>query len=146
MPAAALSIQVPAEAEQMAPIRAELAEYARRVGMAASGIEDAQTIVTEACGNSIKHAYGDSTDGSIEVDLNVEDGELCLVVRDFGSGIGPRTATASPSLHAGLAIIGALSKGFRLSSRRGAGTELEARLCLDAAQAIPPRVKRGWPG
>lgn len=133
MPAAALSIRVPAEAEQMALIRAELAEYAHGIGMAASGIEDAQTIVTEACGNSIKHAYGDSTGGLIEVNANVEDGEVCLNVRDFGSGIGPRTATASPSLHAGLSIIGALSNSFRLSSRRDTGTELEARLPLDAA-------------
>ena len=133
MPAAALRFRVPATAEQMARVRAELAEYADGVGMGATGIENAQTIVTEACGNSIKHAYGDSTDGCIEVNANVEDGELCLIVRDFGSGIGPRTATASPSLHAGLSIIGALSNSFLLSSRRGAGTKLEARLSLDTA-------------
>lgn len=133
MPAAALRIRVPAAAEQMALVRAELAEYADRVGMAPGGIEDAQTIVTEACGNSIKHAYGDSADGCIEVDATVEDEELCLVVRDFGAGIGPRTATAASSLHAGLSIIGALSNSIRLSSRRGGGTELEARLSLDAA-------------
>ncbi|HEX7278012.1 MAG TPA: ATP-binding protein [Solirubrobacterales bacterium] len=133
MPAAALSIRVPAQAAQMALVRAELGEYADRVGMAAAGIEDARTIVTEACGNSIKHAYGDSTDGFIEVSAIVEDEELCLVVRDFGSGIGPRTATATPSLHAGLSIIGALSKSFRLSSCRGGGTKLEARLSLAAA-------------
>ena len=101
--------------------------------MAASDIEAAQTIVTEACGNSVKHAYGDSTAGSIEVEANVEDGELRLLIRDFGSGIGPRTATAVPSLHAGLSIIGALSNSFRLCSRSDAGTELEARLPLIAA-------------
>ena len=133
MTAAALSIRAPAEAEQMALIRAELAEYADRVGMAAADLEGVQTIVTEACGNSIKHAYGDMAEGCIEVDANVEDGELCLVVRDFGSGIGPRTATATPSLHAGLSIIGALSRSFQLSSRRGDGTKLEARLLLDTA-------------
>lgn len=133
MPAAALSIRVPAKAAQIALIRAELAEYAHGVGIGASGIEDAQTIVTEACGNSIKHAYGDSADGCIEISANVEDEELRLVVRDFGRGVGPRTATASPSLHAGLSIIGALSNSFRLSSRRGAGTELEARQVLAVA-------------
>lgn len=133
MPAAALRFRVPATAEQLALVRSELTEYADRVGMTATGIEDAQTVVTEACGNSIKHAYVDSTDGSIEVEANVEDGELCLVVRDFGSGIGPRTAMASAGLHAGLSIISALSNSLRLSSRHGAGTELEARLSLDAA-------------
>jgi anti-sigma regulatory factor (Ser/Thr protein kinase) len=132
MPAVALRIRVPAAAEQMALVRAELAEYAEMVGMAPAGIEDAQTIVTEACGNAIEHAYGDSANGCIEVDANVEDDEICLVVRDFGAGVGPRTATAAPGLHAGLSIIGALSNSFRLSSRRG-GTELEARLPLDAA-------------
>lgn len=101
--------------------------------MSASSIEAAQTIATEACGNSIKHAYRDSADGSIEVQAHAEDGELRLVVRDFGSGVGPRTATAAPSLHAGLSIIGALSNSFRLCSRSDAGTELEARLPLDTA-------------
>jgi anti-sigma regulatory factor (Ser/Thr protein kinase) len=133
MPAAALRFRVPATAEQLSLVRSELADYAAGVGMAASDIEAAQTIVTEACGNSIKHAYGDSTDGSIEVKASVEDGELCLVVRDFGAGIGPRTAKASPSLHAGLSIIGALSNSFRLCSRSDAGTKLEARLSLDVA-------------
>jgi len=118
----------------MAQVRAELADYAHGVGASASRIEDAQTIATEACGNSIKHAYGASSDGSIEVTAKVKDGELCLVVRDFGSGIGPRAGiNASPSLHAGLSIIGALSDSFRLCSRRGVGTEIEARLLLDAA-------------
>ena len=133
MSAAALSIRVPAEAGQMAPIRAELAEYAHGAGLDPSGIEDAQTIVTEACGNSIKHAYGGLTGGPMEVHANVEDGELRLLVRDFGSGVGPRTATPIPSLHAGLSIIGALSRSFRLCSRRDGGTELEARLAVAGA-------------
>lgn len=133
MPAAALSIRVPAQAGEMAPIRAEVADYADRAGMTASGVEDAQTIVTEACGNSIKHAYDGDATGCIEVNAHVEDGELCLVIRDFGSGLGPRTAGASPSLHAGLLIIGALSRAFRLSSCRGVGTVLEAWLPLEAA-------------
>jgi anti-sigma regulatory factor (Ser/Thr protein kinase) len=133
MPAAALRIRVPAMAEQMGLIRAELADYADGIGMSTAGIEDVQTIATEACGNSIKHAYGAGSDGCIEVAADVKDGELCLLVRDFGSGVGPRTTTAPPSLHAGLSIIGALSDSFRLCSRRGEGTEIEARLSLDAA-------------
>ncbi|HET7121035.1 MAG TPA: ATP-binding protein [Solirubrobacterales bacterium] len=130
MPAAALSIRVPAEAEQMAPIRAELADYAHVFGIAKVDVEDAQTIVTEACGNSIRYAYGDAPGGPMEVDASVEDGELRLTIRDFGSGIGRRSTATLPGLHAGLAIIGALSKSFRLTSRRGRGTELEARLSL----------------
>lgn len=133
MPAAALRIRVPATAEQMGLIRAELADYADGIGMSTSGIEDVQTIATEACGNSVKHAYGPGADGCIEVAADVEDGELRLLVRDFGAGVGPRTTTASPSLHAGLSIIGALSNSFRLCSRRGVGTEIEVRLPLDPA-------------
>jgi anti-sigma regulatory factor (Ser/Thr protein kinase) len=123
---------VPAEAEQMARVRTELAEYARGVGMSEVSIDDVRTVATEACANSIKHAYGDSPGGVLEVGASVEDAELCLVVRDFGTGIGPRT-TSLPGLHAGLSIIGALSQSFRLSSRRGRGTELEARLPLALA-------------
>ena len=133
MPATALSIRVPAEAEQMAKVRAELAAYAQGIGMATAGIEDAQTIVTEACGNSVKHAYDGAADGDIEVTANVEDGALRLIIRDFGSGVGFHITTTSPSLHAGLAIIGALSDSFRLASHRGGGTKLEARLPLGVA-------------
>jgi anti-sigma regulatory factor (Ser/Thr protein kinase) len=132
MPAAALSIRVPAEPDQLARIRGEVADYAHELGMSAAAVDDARTVITEACGNSIKHAYGDSPGGVLEVAANAEEGELCLIVRDFGMGIGPRS-TSLPSLHAGLSIIGALSSSFHLSSRRGAGTELEARLSLDAA-------------
>jgi len=133
MLAAALSIRVPAQAEQMAPIRAELAEYAEGIGMTATAVENAQTIVTEACGNSIKHAYAREAMGCIEVNAHVEDGELCLEIRDFGPGIGSRTAGGSPSLHAGLLIIGALSRAFRLYSRRDVGTVLEAWMPLETA-------------
>ena len=132
MPAAALSIRVPAEAEQMARVRTELAEYARGVGMSEAAVEDVQTVATEACGNSIKHAYDGSPGGVLEVEADADEGELRLTVRDYGSGIRlrPRTRTSLPGLHAGLSIIGALSNSFRLSSRRRRGTELEARLPL----------------
>lgn len=130
MPIATLSIRVPADADQVAGVRTEVAEYAHEAGMSETSVEDVRTVVTEACGNSIKHAYGESPGGSLEVEAHADDGELCLVVRDFGSGIGPRTGASPPSLHAGLVIIGALSNSFRLSSRRGGGTELEARLPL----------------
>jgi anti-sigma regulatory factor (Ser/Thr protein kinase) len=133
MPAAALRIRVPAEPAQMALVRDQVAEYAQGVGMSEAAVEDVRTVVTEACGNSIKHAYADSPAGSLEISANTQGCELCLLVRDFGSGIGPRTGASLRSLHAGLSIIGALSNSFRLSSGRGAGTELEARLPFCAA-------------
>ena len=61
-----------------------------------------------------------------------EEGELLIVVRDFGTGVGPPGAPSAASLHAGLSIIGALTSSFRLTSRRGSGTEIEARLPLVA--------------
>lgn len=133
MPAAAMRIRVPAQAEQMARVRAEVGEYARDSGMTEIGVENAQTIVTEACANSIKHAYGDSPPGSLEISADTQGEQLLLVVRDFGSGIGPRTDAAHSSLHAGLSIIGALSSSFRLSSHRGQGTEIEVRLPIAEA-------------
>lgn len=133
MPAAALRIRVPARADQLAPIRAEVGEYACKVGLSAASVEDVRSIVTEACGNSIRHAYGDSPGGFLEVIAHAEDGELCLIIRDEGSGVVPRTGAPLPSLHAGLLIIGALSSSFRLFSRRGGGIELEVRLSLSDA-------------
>lgn len=132
MPAAGLTIRVPATAAEMAGVRGAVADCARALGMSSEGVDDARTVVSEACGNAVKHAYGDAPAGPLDVTVSAEDGNLRIVVRDFGGGIGARADASPPGLHAGLSIIGALSSGFRLDSRRGAGTEIEARLPLAA--------------
>ena len=132
MRVAGLSIRVPARAEELSGIRSRVAEYALAHGISREAVDDARTVVSEACANAIKYAYPGVLDGPLEVSASAEKGELRLVVRDFGAGVGFPDVPATPSLHAGFSILGALTTSFRLTSRRGDGTEIEARLPLVA--------------
>jgi anti-sigma regulatory factor (Ser/Thr protein kinase) len=79
----------------------------------------------------VRHAYEDREgDGLLEVELSAEDGEVILVVRDFGAGVRPQPDSETPSLRMGLPVIGVLSNSFLLSSARGKGTELTIKLAL----------------
>lgn len=77
--------------EQLAQVRTDVAACARASGTSLRGFEDAKTVVTEACANAITHAYDGGQIGELDVTVGAEDGELVIVVRDFGEGfvLGP---------------------------------------------------------
>jgi anti-sigma regulatory factor (Ser/Thr protein kinase)/putative methionine-R-sulfoxide reductase with GAF domain len=78
-----LEVEVPAEAEQLATVR----HLIRRWVTANGGTDDAcaafAIAVTEACANSVEHAYGPG-DASIELRAALVDGEATVTVRDSG--------------------------------------------------------------
>ena len=126
-----LRIKLPARAENLYVIRRDIAARAEKLGMIAANVADLKTVVSEACANVVRHAYEDREgDGLLEVELSAEDGEVILVVRDFGAGICPQPDSETPSLRMGLPVIGVLSNSFLLSSVRGKGTELTIKLAL----------------
>lgn len=128
-----LRIKLPARAENLSVIRRDVAAHAEKLGMIAVNVADLKTVVSEACANIVRHAYEDREgDGPLEVELSAEEGEVSLVVRDFGAGICPQPDSDTPSLRMGLPVIGVLSKSFLLSSVRGKGTELTIRMALGA--------------
>lgn len=118
-------MELPARAENVGLLRAEVSAQAAALGMSASGISDLKTVVSEACANVVHYAYDEDVEGPVEVEL-VPDGEwLNVFVRDRGGGIRPRLKADLPSLKLGLPLIGALSRRFELSSEAGRGTELK---------------------
>lgn len=123
-----VEIELPARPESIAQAREAAASHATRLGMAPANVGDLRTVVSEAFTNAVLYAYEEGSPGSIKVALETEDDVLCLTVRDFGSGMFPRPERDVPSLNMGLPIIGALSREFRLSTKRGEGTEL--RICM----------------
>lgn len=126
-----VSIEIPARAGAIREVRDEVGRCGIRLGMSANRIGELKTIVTEALDNAVLHAY-DEEGGTIEITvMRHSPAELEVVVRDFGSGIFPRPDSETPSLRMGLPIIGALSSGFCLESRRGEGTTLTARVPVD---------------
>jgi serine/threonine-protein kinase RsbW len=76
----------PAKADYLLLARLALAGLARRVPMDEEVLADLKLAVTEACGNAVRHAYGDGS-GRVDVVYVVGDNRLELIVEDQGSGL-----------------------------------------------------------
>ena len=59
--------------------------------------EEVGLVVNEALANVIRHAYGVGTDGPIQIDVAVFDGELTIKLRDWGKGVNPDQLPPSPA-------------------------------------------------
>ncbi|MFN8151481.1 MAG: ATP-binding protein [Solirubrobacterales bacterium] len=104
------------------------------------------TILVEGTRNAVEHAYADMPVGDVEIGVELHRGipgggepvEVVATVRDFGNGcpLGP-TPGDPPGL--GLSIISQLSEGIAIRSEKNSGTELDATIRADAAEAGPDR-------
>ena len=102
-----------------------MALRAADLGLSPAGVDDLKTIVSEACANVVRHAYPeDAAERPMEVELDKDDGELQVVIRDRGTGIRPPTGARPSSLRLGFILMGAIADCLQLRTRRGRGTEL----------------------
>jgi serine/threonine-protein kinase RsbW len=130
----ALRLKLPALAENLALVRAAVAERAEAYGVSGPLVADLKTVVSEACANVVLHAYVGAADpGPLEVEMTRETAWVRVVVRDRGAGIRPQAKTMHASLKLGLLLIGAISSSFQLRSVRDRGTELSMDLALPAS-------------
>jgi serine/threonine-protein kinase RsbW/stage II sporulation protein AB (anti-sigma F factor) len=114
---------VPARAEELAPLRHAVAEYARTVGVVDPfGVALA---LSETVSNAILHAYVDEPDtGDVEVHAEpTDEGEsLRVTVVDHGRGMRPRDD--SPGIGAGLPLVSRVAQRFDISEPPGGGTKV----------------------
>jgi len=124
-------LRVPARPENVALARQALAGLCEALPTSAKVLADVKLAVTEACTNCVVHAYpnGLREDAVIEVEASPGDGELVVVVRDYGRGITPNTE--SPGLGLGLPLIAALSRSVEFRSGRTSGAEVVMSFSLD---------------
>ncbi|HXR60175.1 MAG TPA: ATP-binding protein [Solirubrobacterales bacterium] len=129
--ATSLSLRLPAEPQNVGRARDEVARRAEALGLAPSALDDLKTIVSEACANVVRHAYPeDAVERPMEVELDRDDGDLRIVVRDSGSGIRPPTGKRPSSLRLGFILIGSLADCLQFRTERGCGTELLLKVPL----------------
>lgn len=83
---ATIRLIFPAKADYLLLARLALGGVAREMPVGPELLADLRLAVTEACGNAVRHAYGDG-DGSVEVAFVVSDDRLEMVVEDTGSGL-----------------------------------------------------------
>jgi serine/threonine-protein kinase RsbW len=109
--------------------RQAVAELAARGGAVEPALGDIKTVVSEACSNVVRHAYG-AEGGSFELEAARDGNELEIVVCDRGRGLQPQLASDDSSLRLGLGLISALSSGYEIGRHGEVGTEVRIRMPL----------------
>lgn len=87
-------------------------------------LHDLKLAVTEACSNSVRHAYSDGRDGSVEVVYELHPDRLVVEVRDDGAGFsvrepGPDEEQSLTEGGLGIAIIRELADELELGPGDG---------------------------
>lgn len=113
----------PAERDEIGGLRRQVASFAACAGMPQDDLAELQVAVSEALSNAVLHAYRDRDfNGDMRVEAEVAGGELLVRVRDYGTGMSPRTD--SPGMGLGLSMIARLCKRYSVSRCDGGGTEI----------------------
>jgi serine/threonine-protein kinase RsbW len=133
----AVTLTIPAKPEYITLGRLALTGITRlRDGFPPEVLGDLKLALTEACTNSVRHAYADGT-GSVEIVYRLYPDRLEVVVADQGEGFTheAREPSADELSEGGLgiAIIEALSDELEISQRDEGGSRLRFVKKLSAA-------------
>jgi serine/threonine-protein kinase RsbW len=85
---AQVTLTMPARADWLLLARLALTGLARAAALEAETLADLKLAVTEACGNAVRHAYGEG-EGRITIRYAVAPDALEIVVEDEGAGFEP---------------------------------------------------------
>jgi len=119
-----IRLRIPARAEYITLGRLALTGLSRLQELSDETLADLKLALTEACSNSVRHAYRDGRAGVVQIDYNLQPDRLIIEVSDDGPGFdyvesdGEDRELTEGGL--GLAIIKSISDEFELSERDGA--------------------------
>jgi len=120
--AAAVRLTIPAKPEYITLGRLALTGLSRLRELPGDTVADLKLALTEACSNSVRHAYPGG-DGVVEIVYELSADSLAIEVADDGQGFGeiePRPEDADLSEGGlGIAIIKSLADEFELGAREG---------------------------
>jgi serine/threonine-protein kinase RsbW len=120
-------LTIPARAEYVLLGRLALSGITRMRPLDEETMNDLKLAVTEACTNSVRHAYGENG-GSVDIVYELHDDRLVVEVSDDGGGFNPDELVESGALTEGglgIAIIRALVDEFEVGERGdGRGSRL----------------------
>lgn len=124
-----IRLTIPAKAEYITLGRLALTGLARLRPLSPETLGDLKLALTEACTNSIRHAYADHQEGQVEIVYELDDDRLSIEVADEGGGFDPdESATESAELSEGglgIAIIRAVADEVEIDAgRAGRGSRL----------------------
>ena len=85
-------LTIPAKAEYITLGRLALTAIAGVRPLSDETLHDLKLALTEACTNSVRHAYGNGGEGEVEILYELEPDRLVVEVGDAGSGFDPQSA------------------------------------------------------
>jgi anti-sigma regulatory factor (Ser/Thr protein kinase) len=116
--AEALRLRRPAVPAVVPELRAAVLGFARGQGASPAMEGDIAIAVTEACSNSVIHAYvGLPAAGTVELRAWTAGGEMVVMVADEGRGMMPRTD--SPGLGLGLSLMAKMANHLEVLDHAG---------------------------
>jgi serine/threonine-protein kinase RsbW len=120
---------MPAKAEYIALSRLALSGLARARPLAGETLADLKLALSEACSNSVRHAYRDGRAGVVDIVYELAADHIAIEVSDDGNGFRREEfQRQEPDLSEGglgIAIIRALSDEFDVGARPdGSGVRL----------------------
>ncbi len=117
-----VALSIPAKAEYVVLCRLALAGIARVRAVEPETVADLKLALTEACSNSVRHAYGDA-EGHVAISFELRDDRLIVEVADDGTGFVPLPADEGDGELTegglGIAIIRALTDELDIGSQPG---------------------------
>lgn len=123
-----VALTFPARPEFIALARLALTGLARTRGLSQELVADLKLALTEACSNSVRHAYDAGRLGTVAILYQLSSDRIIIEVDDDGSGFDPKTIRrAQEGLDEGglgIAIIRAVTDDLEIGARPEGGSRL----------------------
>jgi serine/threonine-protein kinase RsbW len=124
-----VALTIPARAEYVALCRLALTGLARARELEPEVVADLKLALTEACSNSVRHAYEEGRDGLVQISYELDGDRIAVEVADDGAGFDPEVLRrAEEDLDEGglgIAIIRAVTDELDIGPNSGgAGSRL----------------------
>jgi serine/threonine-protein kinase RsbW len=122
-----IRLTIPAKPEYITLCRLALTGLGRVRSFSDELMADMKLALTEACSNSVRHAYGEEL-GSVEISYELQSDRLVVEVCDNGSGFDPETngelGDALTEGGLGIAIIRSIADELAIERRESGGSRL----------------------
>jgi serine/threonine-protein kinase RsbW len=122
-------LTIPAKAEYIALGRLALTAIVRVRPVSEETLTDLKLALTEACTNSVRHAYQEGRKGVVEIVYHLEPDRLVVEVTDDGEGFSPDEIEGRGNGDLsegglGIAIIRAVADEVEIGGRESGGSRL----------------------
>jgi serine/threonine-protein kinase RsbW len=131
-----IRLTIPAKAEYITLCRLALAGISQLRDISDETLHDLKLALTEACTNSVRHAYEAGSEGSVQIVYEIGDEDISIEVIDEGEGFVLDEASETDHLSEsglGIAIIRSLADELAIEPREGRGSRLRFVKHLGAA-------------